>query len=175
MTHTSSPPLNRAQAEKLPDGLGWFSIALGMTELFAPRALSRWLGMQGSESLLQAYGLREIGTGVAILVSQKRAGWVWGRVAGDSLDIATLASGLQQRGANKKNIGLALGAVVGVTILDALCAQSLSDDERPPRKYDYSRRSGFVRGPEAMRGAASDFDVPRDMRTPELLRPFTTR
>jgi hypothetical protein len=26
--------------------LGWFSIALGVTELVAPRALARWLGMR---------------------------------------------------------------------------------------------------------------------------------
>ena len=37
---------------------------------------------------------------------------------------------------------------------------------------DYGDRSGLPRPPEAMRGAARDFEVPQDMRVPELLRPY---
>jgi len=36
---------------------------------------------------------------------------------------------------------------------------------------DYSDRSGFPMGVEASRGMARDFNAPRDMRTPEPLRP----
>ena len=32
----------------------------------------------------------------------------------------------------------------------------------------------FKRPPQQMRGAARDFEVPRDFRTPEALRPYTT-
>lgn len=38
--------------------------------------------------------------------------------------------------------------------------------------HDYSNRSGFPRSPEEMRGAARDFEIPRDMRTPDVLRPY---
>ena len=31
---------------------------------------------------------------------------------------------------------------------------------------------GFPKRPEQMRGAARNFEVPPDMRTPEALRPF---
>jgi hypothetical protein len=31
---------------------------------------------------------------------------------------------------------------------------------------------GFPKPPEQMRGAARDFEIPPDMRTPEALRPF---
>ena len=51
-------------------------------------------------------------------------------------------------------------------------------DSSPPRRrrsaIDYHRRTGFPKPPEQMRGAARDFEVPRDMRTPEALRPFPT-
>jgi len=67
--------------------LGWFSLALGATELFAPRAIARSLGMQGREPLLRAYGMREIGAGMLTLSTEKQTG-VWSRVAGDCLDIA---------------------------------------------------------------------------------------
>jgi len=38
--------------------------------------------------------------------------------------------------------------------------------------HDYSDRSGFPDLPAAMRGAAKDFEAPRDMRAPLLMRPW---
>ena len=169
----------RNQARKLAEGLGWFSIALGAVEVAAPQALSRWLGMKDSELVLQAYGVREIATGIGILASDNPAGWVWGRVAGDGLDIATLASGLNEDDSNKGNIGLAMAAVLGVTALDVFCARSLGENRQaratlPQPTYDYGDRSGFPRPAREMRGAARNFEIPADMRTPALLRPLTT-
>ena len=94
MSRRQSLPLPRAQARSVATALGWFSLALGATELLAPRTLTRWLGMKGSEPLLRAYGLREIGTGIGILTAREPAGWMWGRVAGDALDMATLLAGV---------------------------------------------------------------------------------
>jgi hypothetical protein len=161
-------------AEALARGLGWFSIGLGLMELVAPRALARSLGMRGSEGLLATYGLREIGNGIGILVSDNPKPWIWGRVGGDALDIGTLATGLTDKNPRKENVGLALAAVAGVTVLDVICAQALSaNGGRVPRSvWDYSNRRGMARAVEAMRGAARDFEVPRDMRIPEPLRPF---
>jgi hypothetical protein len=51
-------------ADRLGRALGWFSIGLGVTELLAPRLITRALGMQGSEGLVRAYGAREIGSGL---------------------------------------------------------------------------------------------------------------
>jgi hypothetical protein len=59
-------------AHSMARGLGWFSIGLGLTEVLAPRALTRGLGMEGNEQLVQAYGLREIATGIGILSSDQR-------------------------------------------------------------------------------------------------------
>src|SRR3954467_7772981 len=79
---------------KIAQGLGWFSIALGALELFAPRDLTRSLGMRGNEPLVQLYGLREIATGIGILMSKDPTPFIWGRVLGDALDIGTLAAHL---------------------------------------------------------------------------------
>ena len=74
------------------------------------------------------------------------------------------------------HVEMALAAVAGVTALDVVCGASLARHARPkPRPLtaiDYSRRSGFPKPAEQMRGAARDFEVPRDMRTPKALRPF---
>ena len=113
-------------AHSMARGLGWFSIGLGLAELLAPRALTRGLGMEGNEQIVQAYGVREIATGIGILSSNHPAPWIWGRVGGDALDIATLATGLQQDNPKKDNVELALVAVAGVTALDVVCGTSLA-------------------------------------------------
>ena len=79
--------------EALAKGLGWLSIGLGLAELVAPQALCRALGLEGRETLVQVYGAREMATGVAILMSHDPTPWVWGRVGGDVVDLATLAMG----------------------------------------------------------------------------------
>src|ERR1700760_1310970 len=67
---------------KVAKGLGWFSIALGALELLATRELTTALGMRGNGSLVQLYGLREIATGIGILISKDPTPFVWGRVLG---------------------------------------------------------------------------------------------
>ena len=165
-----------SQTDALARGLGVFSIALGLVEIFAARPLTRALGMEGSETLVQAYGAREIATGIGILTSDDPTPWIWGRVAGDALDVATLLTGLGEDNPQRAKVGLALAAVAGATALDVYCAQALSgtSPEPLPPMRDYSHRSGFTTSPERMRGAARDFEVPRDFRTPEALRPYAT-
>src|SRR5688572_744230 len=163
--------------DALARGLGVFSIALGLVEVVAARSLTRTLGMEGNETLVRLYGLREIAKGVGILASSDPTPWVWGRVAGDALDIATLVTGLHEDNPKRGNVGIALAAVAGVTALDVYCGQALSRESPTPLPpiRDYSHRSGFTRAPHAMRGAARDFEVPRDFRTPEALQPYTSR
>jgi hypothetical protein len=164
-------------ARDLATGLGWFSIALGAAEIHAPGVLTRALGMGGQEKLVQAYGLREVATGIGILSSADPAPWMWGRVAGDALDMATVATALRDDNPQRRNVALSLAALAGVTALDAACARALSlqgGGEREPVFYDYSDRSGFHSSPEAMRGAAGDFEAPPEFMIPEPLRPYTS-
>ena len=161
--------------DTLARGLGVFSIALGLVEILAARALTKHLGMRGHETLMRAYGMREIATGIGVLATNDPTPWIWGRVAGDVLDLGTLGAYYEDENPHQGNVLTALVSVVGVTALDVYCAQQLSRESPhplpPPR--DYSGRRGMPRPPEEMRGAASDFEIPRDMRTPEALRPYT--
>lgn len=161
--------------DTLARGLGLFSIALGIAEVAAPRALARAFGMKGQEGLIAGYGLREIATGIGILASKDPTPWIWGRVAGDGLDLATLATALEGNNPKKGNVGIAMAAVASVTALDVYCAQTLSRESPHPLEplQDYSDRTGYPRGIKQSHGAASDFEVPRDFRTPEALRPYT--
>lgn len=158
-------PNHRPSNESLARGLGWFSIGLGLAEILMPRAMARGLNMRGREQLLLLYGLREIATGIGLLAASKRTPWMWGRVAGDALDIATLASRMQPGRRLGPAIGLA--AVAGVTAVDVANATALTarDRRRARPQIDYSDRSGFPRPAEQMRGAArSDFRTPEEMR-----------
>ena len=112
---------------KVATGLGWFSIGLGVAELLAPQPLDKALGLENRTGLIRFYGLREMAAGVGIL-SQMRptAGWLWARVGGDALDLATLGAAYGQNPTKRTAIGVAIGSVVAVTILDVICAQRLS-------------------------------------------------
>jgi hypothetical protein len=158
----------------LAKSLGYFSIALGVAELLAPKALCNAIGITGLESVVRAYGAREVATGVAILASHDPAPWIWARVAGDMADIATVATGLRQDNSRKDHNVAALAALAAVTVVDVVCANALGMEKgsRTTAIADYSNRSGFPQGLQAGRGAARDFVVPQDMRTPRLLRPL---
>jgi len=159
----------RGSAKTMAQGLGLFSLALGAAELLAPRQLARALDIRGQEHLLQLYGLREIGTGLGILASRDKAPWLWGRVAGDVLDLATLGAAM---GASRRReaVAIAIGSVAMITALDITCARALQngrvDGDAEYRWIpDYSERSGFARPIEEMRGAATaDFKMPPEYR-----------
>ena len=92
---TSRPDRSLTTSDRVARGLGWFSLALGLTELVAPGKLGKALGLEGKETLLRAYGGREIGAGVWAL-SDTPAPAIWARVAGDLVDLGTLAYGLRE-------------------------------------------------------------------------------
>ncbi|MBV9076625.1 MAG: cyclase dehydrase [Methylobacteriaceae bacterium] len=167
---------SRTPNERLARGLGWFSIALGIAELAMPRAITRAVGLRGQERLVQGYGAREIATGVAILMSHDPTPWIYGRIGGDVLDLATLAQGLGEDNPDRDGAVAAMLAVAGVTALDMVCAGGLTAQKHVSEtpSVNYSDRSGFPRGLEASRGAARSFEVPRDFRTPAPLRPYAS-
>jgi hypothetical protein len=109
--------------------LGWFSLGLGTLELLASRRVATKLGV-GSPGLVQAFGAREIAAGFMVLNKPDTAMPVWGRVVGDAMDAAVLAtrlgSGNPQRGGAKA----ALLFVLGATALDVVVAAALSRREQ---------------------------------------------
>ena len=167
---------SRSMHDETAGGLGYFSIALGIAELAMPSTIRRAAGIDTPDALVQGYGVREIATGIAILMTHDATPYIWGRVAGDALDIATVALAPPDwRGGDRKK-PWAIGALLAVTAVDLFCAISLSMEKggRRTARADYTNRTGFPQGPLAARGAARDFQIPRDIRGPEALRPQTT-
>ncbi|PYE53647.1 hypothetical protein [Deinococcus yavapaiensis] len=110
----------------LAQGLGYFSVALGLVEVVWPGRLAKALGLEGKEGLVRFYGARELGAGAGLLLTDAQRPWVLARIGGDALDIATLAVGLKSQ--KRANAAAALAMVLGVTALDILCAKGLSEE-----------------------------------------------
>ena len=166
----STGPSSLGASDRLARALGWFSIGLGLAEVLAPRTLTRALGMEGQEGLVRAYGVREIGAGLLSLSPDKQSG-LWSRVAGDALDIATLMTALRPDNPKRDNVGIALAAVIGVTLLDVVGSAGVTARHTRigNRQRDYRDRSGFPQGLAKARGAARDLQQSKAMRSTNAL------
>ncbi|HMV86669.1 MAG TPA: SRPBCC family protein [Blastocatellia bacterium] len=112
---------------RLARGLGWFSIGLGLAEIAAPRGLAKMIGLRGNhDTLLRLLGAREIASGIGILAQRKPTGWLWSRVGGDAMDLALLGTAFSLPKANRNRLAAATAAVAGVTALDIVCSQQMS-------------------------------------------------
>lgn len=116
------------RSQRSAHGLGWFSIGLGLAQVLAPRALGRAIGVGDGvrhRSTLLAVGFRELAAGAGILSRRRPATWLWARVIGDLMDLSLLGFAMTGPRKNRKRVLGALGAVVGVTVLDYLTARQL--------------------------------------------------
>ena len=121
--------------------LGWFSIGLGVCEVLTPGAVSRIAGSRNHKGLVRFYGLREIAAGVGILTNpQNPSKWLWARVAGDVVDIASILNGSR----NGTAAAGALAAVAGVTALDVYCAQRATADSEGMQDVERAETSLMI-------------------------------
>lgn len=149
--------------DKVGRALGWASFGLGALELFAPRTVTKWLGMEGKEGLVRAYGVREFGAGVMCLSTNSDYG-AFSRAAGDVLDLATLATAYNEENPKKRNVGIAMAAVAAIGIADAATGWAIRDlHRRKSQPRDFSDRSGFPKGIAYSRGKAAGA-VPDDYK-----------
>jgi len=159
-------PSSLPAADRLARALGWFSIGLGVAELVAPGRIARMLGLDDKEGLIRAYGARELASAVPTLSVDKPIGLA-SRIAGDALDLATLATALNRDNPQRRNAAIATAMVAGITLLDiaAYAGSKVAHRRDPASVRDYSDRSGLPRGPQASRGLArKDFEIPPDYR-----------
>lgn len=148
-------PSSLSWADRLGRNLGWFSIGLGVAELFAARTLTRTVGLHGWEGMARACGAREIASGIVTLSTERQSG-LWMRVAGDVADIAALSRALHPWNPMRQNAKMVMMAVVGITALDVIAAVAVTRQNHRPGvgQRTYRDRSGFPQGLAAARGAA---------------------
>jgi uncharacterized membrane protein len=127
MRERAEPGLPSSSAKRLANGLGWFSVGLGLAELLAPRAIANITGVSKERTgLIRLYGLREIASGLTIFAQKKPAAGVWSRVAGDAMDLTSLGMAFNSPDAKTGRLAFATANVLAVTALDVMCARQLS-------------------------------------------------
>ena len=116
-----------SQEERLANGLSIFGIGLGLAELTVPRRLAKTIGVPSEHHrIIRAMGLREIASGISILMQRTPTAGLWLRVAGDLIDLTCLGAAAMSKRADHRRIAATTAAVVGATALDFVCAQQLS-------------------------------------------------
>jgi uncharacterized membrane protein len=117
------------RGDRLAQGLGWFSIGLGVAQIVAPRGVSRLIGVKdadGNRALMRAVGMREISAGIGLLSDPKPTGFAVARVAGDVMDLAMLANSFRTPENDRGRTAFATAAVIGVGLLDVLASGDLA-------------------------------------------------
>ena len=158
-------------ATRLARALGWFSLSLGIAEVLAPRFVARLAGVRRVHpALVRFCGMREIASGMMIFGQGKKPrAAMWSRVAGDAMDIGTLAAvaSAGAPGARKGALAFATANVLGVTALDVYCAQALGHDRAesaPGTSIRMARSVAVNRSPEELYHFWHDFtNFPRFM------------
>jgi uncharacterized membrane protein len=120
------------QMKKLANGLGWFSIGLGVAELIAPDSVARLVGVRPnntSRTILRVAGARELAHGLGILSNNQPTGWVWSRVAGDVMDLSLLGTAMTKDDTDRSRLNAATVAVLGVTALDIMAGNGLTNQQ----------------------------------------------
>lgn len=115
--------------------LGWFSVGLGLAEIFAPRKVAEFIGVD-KPGPLPLFGLRELAAGIGILSQKKPTGWMWSRFGGDLMDLTYLGDALLSARTDKAKVAAATAAVAGITLLDFYCSKQLTDSAQSPLKSE---------------------------------------
>jgi uncharacterized membrane protein len=170
-------------AERLARGLGWFSLGLGLTQIAAPRGVARMIGLRGNDEdrkAMLAIGMRELASGIGILMRDHPTPAVWSRIGGDVMDLALLGRALNSPRSDRNRVAAATVAVAGVTVLDVLAGQRLSREgngvsiagvEVPARPIEVRQQITVRRSPEEVYRFWRDFqNLPRFMDLLESVR-----
>jgi uncharacterized membrane protein len=126
------------QAQRRGRGLGWMSLGLGVAQLAAPDTVRRISGVDDSptsRTVVPLVGARELVHAAGLLTSRRKNVWAWTRVAGDAMDLTSLAVAIAHRGGRRRRRLLAVtGAIAGITALDLLTAVQATPKKKKARK-----------------------------------------
>lgn len=127
----TTAPLNRLTTAGR--GLAALSVALGLTEVFAAKAIARRLGVPRRTGIIRAFGVRELVSGAGLIARPRASGNAWGRVAGDVLDLAALAAVLRTPGTRKQAAWGGVAFVAWALAADVLAGTAMRREERRER------------------------------------------
>jgi uncharacterized membrane protein len=158
------------RGQRLAKGIGWFSLGMGLAGLAAPRRVARCIGAPDSRrscAAMRLVGLREIASGLGILMRPRPTGWMWARVGGDVMDLALLGVAMRSRSGASNRLIAAGAGVAGITVLDYLSGKRVKgrEEEGEVERVRIHRSITINRSPEDIYGFWRDFrNLPRVMK-----------
>jgi uncharacterized membrane protein len=157
-------PHSQSREAQLARRIGWFSVGLGVAQLLAPRVVSRIVGVNPHPLLMRALGVRELISGVGILTNARPGPWLWGRVAGDAMDLALLGTALRPGHPHRAQVLLATTAAVAISAVDLHCAEQCTREVGATGLIHVKKSIGVQRPPEELYDFWRDFtNLPRVM------------
>ena len=170
---------------RIANGLGWFSIGLGVAEMLAPRQMAKLIGVPDggrTNTVLRLYGMREIAAGLGILLQDDPAPWLWSRVGGDVLDLSSLGKAIASDDTERGKAAFAAAAVAGITALDVYCAKRFGaesqDSESSSSATSITSTVIIDKSPEEIYSFWRDFEnfprVSRQVESVEITGPSSS-
>lgn len=108
--------------------MGVFSYVLGTMQVLRPGTVNRMMGVPDhnpNHVVQRLLGVREIATGTGVLFGDNTGGWMWGRVAGDLMDIGIIGGQLAGRLGTRHRLIGTLVFLTAVLVYDAKIAMRL--------------------------------------------------
>ena len=139
-TGGDAPPTGSTNAAAR--NLGWFSLGLGLAQVAAPGAMARLVGLPAdgtARGTMRLLGVREIGTGVGLLVQAKPTPWLWARVGGDAMDLTLLLRALWSPETDRTRALLAAASVAGVAAVDVMTGLRMAGEPAEPYEARHDR------------------------------------
>jgi uncharacterized membrane protein len=128
----TSRTAGRSAVRRRARGLGLVSLGLGVAQLAAPGAVRRLAGVDDSTTsrrIVPLSGARELVHATGLLTARRVGPWAWTRVAGDAIDLATLAVAFTRgTGRHRRRLATMTGAVLAITAIDVVTAVQASRD-----------------------------------------------
>lgn len=120
--------------------LGLASIAIGQTELLAPRQIERTMGIGNDQhtGILRVLGVRELMHGLDLLTHPDPVPGLWARVAGDTLDSVLLVA------AATKSKRLGGFAAIAALVLPVVVADMVAAPVLTHRKAAAQKKSSWL-------------------------------
>jgi uncharacterized membrane protein len=142
------------RGSSLAQGMGWFSIGLGLAQVLAPHRVADLIGLEDSDrnvGIMRALGMREIASGIGLFSQHNDAAFMWARVAGDAMDLALLGAAMRSPANDRNRLAGAAVAVAGAAALDLLVARPRSNPEVTELEDDAVLREEKVEGARLVR------------------------
>ncbi|HEY6760649.1 MAG TPA: hypothetical protein VI318_14220 [Baekduia sp.] len=130
MATNISHSASRGTAARTAEGLGWFSLGLGVPQLLAPSLVNRVAGLRDdtrSRTAQRIVGVRELVAAAGILGTPRPVPWLWARVGGDAMDLVLLARAWARQHDSTPRLLAATASIAGVTAIDLLTAATMAD------------------------------------------------